>query len=106
MYRGHMDVVLVYVEHTSPMPQGCTSQLLFLHLFSAFLPELRRFEEDCHELQEACNAEGLGPETSGYWPPLRIFDHSFWTAPCSALRNRARGMLAQVMRRRFASTSP
>jgi len=59
VYRGHMDVVLVYVEHTSPM-----------------------FEEDCHELQEACKAEGLGPETSGYWPPLRIFDHSYEKTIC------------------------
>ena len=31
VYRGHMDVVLVYVEHTSPMPRGGTSQI-FLHL--------------------------------------------------------------------------
>ncbi|CAE6940013.1 unnamed protein product [Symbiodinium natans] len=58
-YRGHIDVALVYVEPVSPM-----------------------FEEDCHDLQEACMAEGLGPETSGYWPPLRIFDHSYEKTIC------------------------
>ena len=27
--------------------------------------------------QEACAAEGFGPENNGYWPPYRLLDHSF-----------------------------
>eukprot|EP00913_Durusdinium_trenchii_P012228 g11482.t1 len=58
-YRGHVDVALVETQDLVPM-----------------------FKEDCQELQEACKAEGLGPETNGYWPPHRIFDHSYEKTIC------------------------
>ncbi|CAJ1406700.1 unnamed protein product [Effrenium voratum] len=59
VYRGHLDLVLVATQDLSPM-----------------------FKEDCQELQEACKAEGLGPETNGYWPPHRMFDQSYEKTIC------------------------
>lgn len=72
-YRGHVDLVLVETQDLVPM-----------------------FEEDCQGLQEACKAEGLGPETNGYWPPHRIFDHSYEKTICIYRSLRLPGWLGKV----------
>eukprot|EP00928_Gymnodinium_smaydae_P094453 TRINITY_DN7936_c0_g4_i1.p1 TRINITY_DN7936_c0_g4~~TRINITY_DN7936_c0_g4_i1.p1 ORF type:complete len:1476 (+),score=153.04 TRINITY_DN7936_c0_g4_i1:165-4592(+) len=40
------------------------------------------FPEDCEDLQQACMAYGLGPETSAYWPPYRFIDHTYTPTIC------------------------
>eukprot|EP00434_Breviolum_minutum_P012449 symbB.v1.2.010968.t1/scaffold727.1/size198231/13 len=72
-YRGHVDLVLHQTQDLVPM-----------------------FEEDCQGLQEACAAEGFGPENNGYWPPYRLLDHSYEKTICVYRSLKLPGWLGKV----------